>query len=80
MKTYGQTIRTARMNSGLTLAALAKKVGSHKGYISGIENRKVSPPAWKMTMKLADSLGLNVLFMIKLAQPRRRQSVCATGL
>jgi transcriptional regulator with XRE-family HTH domain len=59
MKSYGYIIHQARKAKGLTLDQLASKIGSHKGYISGIENRKVNPPASKVTVKLAKVLGLD---------------------
>ena len=40
------------MERGLTLEAVAKAIGSHKGYVSGIEHSKVNPPSWRIIRKL----------------------------
>jgi transcriptional regulator with XRE-family HTH domain len=41
---FGDLVRKMRKEKSLTLEAVAKKVGSHKGYVSGIENDRVNPP------------------------------------
>jgi transcriptional regulator with XRE-family HTH domain len=51
MNTFGQVVKALRKEAGQTLEALAKKIGSHKGYISGIENGKVNPPAVKVVRR-----------------------------
>ncbi len=58
MNRYGYEIHEARKKSGITLEKLAKKCGTHKGYISGIENGKVNPPAARVTRRIAAALGL----------------------
>ena len=50
---FGHLLKLWRKERGLTLEQVAKKVGSHKGYVSGIENGKVSPPALGLICKLA---------------------------
>lgn len=67
MKTYSQEVKSGIRQKGLTLEAVAKKCRSHKGYISGIVNRKVNPPAEDMTRRLAKVLDLNVDRMLALA-------------
>ncbi len=37
----------------MTLAAVAREIGSNKGYVSGIETNKVNPPSAKLIRKLA---------------------------
>jgi len=64
MKDFGVVIREARKAKRLTLEAVAKKIGSHKGYVSGIENRKVNPPSPRITKRLCASLGLGVEDML----------------
>lgn len=64
---FGSTIKDARLMRHLTLDALAKKVGTHKGYISGIELGKVNPPSPKMIEKLGKVLGLGVPTLLLLA-------------
>ncbi len=60
MKDFASTLREARTQGGLTLEALARKAGTEKGYLSGIERRKVNPPSPRITRKLARTLGLDV--------------------
>jgi len=48
---FGDLVKRLRKEKGLTLEAVAKKIGSHKGYVSGIENDKVNPPSVKIIRK-----------------------------
>lgn len=50
---FGRLLKTWRKERNMTLDQVAKKVGSHKGYISGVENGKVNPPAIGLIRKLA---------------------------
>lgn len=59
MKDFASIVRSARIEKGLTLQAVATKLGSHKGYISGFEHRKVNPPSAKLVKKLAKLLDLD---------------------
>lgn len=52
MNTFGKVLKRLRKLSGMTLEQVAKKIGSHKGYISGIENEKVNPPSVKFYKKI----------------------------
>jgi transcriptional regulator with XRE-family HTH domain len=63
---FGEIVRAKRRATGLTLEGLAKKIDSHKGYISGIENGKVKPPSWKVVRKLCTVLDLNYESMLFL--------------
>ena len=38
---------------------MANKIGSHKGYVSGIENDKVNPPSVRIIKKYAKLFGQN---------------------
>lgn len=60
MKAFGEVVKARRLFLKLTLEELARKVGTHKGYISGIENRKVSPPSPGITEKLCKALEIGV--------------------
>jgi transcriptional regulator with XRE-family HTH domain len=59
MRDFASIVKNARANKGLTLQKLADKLGTKKGYCSGIENRKVNPPSPKITKKMAKVLGLD---------------------
>lgn len=58
-KTVAEIIRQRREALGLTLAALAEKVGVTKSYLSMIENRRVlSPPSRHVIQALEKALGI----------------------
>jgi transcriptional regulator with XRE-family HTH domain len=50
---FGRQLKVMRIRKGWTLEFVARKIGSHKGYISGIENGKVNPPSMKFLRKIA---------------------------
>lgn len=56
MATFGEFVRMRRQMLELTLEQVASRIGSHKGYISGIETGKVNPPSTKLLPKLAEVL------------------------
>lgn len=66
MNTFGQVIRARRKQLGLTLDQVARRAGTHKGYVSGIENSKVRPPAPRVVAKIAKALDLDVLDLVEL--------------
>lgn len=51
----------------MTLEAVAKKIGSHKGYISGIENGKVNPPSLKIIRKFCRLFSQDEKTMVRIA-------------
>lgn len=67
MKDFASVVKEARRFKGLTLQQVASKVGTHKGYISGIEHHKVNPPSAKLVRKMAKLLDLDVLELLILA-------------
>lgn len=68
MKDFASVVKEARRFKGMSLQVVADKVGTHKGYISGIENRKVNPPAPKVVRKMAKLFELDVHELLILAQ------------
>jgi transcriptional regulator with XRE-family HTH domain len=46
---------------------VANKIGSHKGYVSGIENDKVNPPSVKVIKKYAKLFGQDARTLARLA-------------
>jgi len=52
MTPFGPVLKSLRKMAGMTLAQLAKKLGTQKGYLSGIENEKVNAPSVKVVRKL----------------------------
>ena len=60
MRSVGQIVRARREKLGLTLAALAQKAGLTKGYLSMIENHRVSnPPSREVLRHLEEALELS---------------------
>ena len=53
MSNFGVLLRRLRKDHGWSLHTVAKKVGTQKGYLSGIENGKVNPPSPKLLRKFA---------------------------
>jgi transcriptional regulator with XRE-family HTH domain len=64
---FGDLVKKLRKEKGLTLEAVAKKLGSHKGYVSGIENDKVNPPSVKIIKKFAKLFGQDARALARLA-------------
>lgn len=67
MKSFGTVVREARLERELTLEKVAKRIGSHKGYISSIENGTVAPPSIKILPKLARVLEIPTQELLALA-------------
>lgn len=67
MSHFGVLVKRLRSEKGLTLEALARKLGSHKGYVSSIENGKVNPPSMKFIQKYARIIGGDLRKLIRLA-------------
>jgi transcriptional regulator with XRE-family HTH domain len=55
-KLFGQILRDVREGSGLTLEELGRKLRKSKGYLSGIENAKCSPPIPAITARICKVL------------------------
>jgi transcriptional regulator with XRE-family HTH domain len=64
---FGDLVKKLRNEKGLTLEAVAKKIGSHKGYVSGIENHKVNPPSVVIIKKYAKLFGQDARTLARLA-------------
>ena len=65
----GTLVRGVRCGLSMTQTALGKKAkGLSKGYLSGIEQGKVAPPAFGMAKRLAGALGLPEDFFPILCQ------------
>jgi transcriptional regulator with XRE-family HTH domain len=64
---FGDLVRKLRKEKGITLEAVAKKIGSHKGYVSGIENDKVNPPSVAIIKKFAKLFGQDARVLARLA-------------
>lgn len=67
MSHFGELVKKLRKDKGLTLEAVAKRIGSHKGYVSGIENNKVNPPSVKIIQKYARVFDQDARSLVLLA-------------
>ena len=67
MSQFGDLVRKLRKEKSLTLEEVARKVGSHKGYVSGIENGKVNPPSVKFIRKFARLFKYDEREMVRIA-------------
>ena len=67
MSNFGDLVQRLRKEKGLTLEAVAKKIGSHKGYVSGIENDKVNPPSVKIIRKFAKLFTQDEKTLVRIA-------------
>jgi transcriptional regulator with XRE-family HTH domain len=64
---FGALVKKLRHEKNLTLEAVARRIGSHKGYVSGIENDKVNPPSVKIIRRYAKVLGQDARMLVRLA-------------
>ncbi len=64
---FGTRLREDRKKAGMTLDVLSDKSRMSKGYLSGIENEKVHPPADRLVRKLAKVLGQDEIAFLKIA-------------
>jgi transcriptional regulator with XRE-family HTH domain len=64
---FGEFVRVRRRMLELTLEQVAKKIGSHKGYLSGIEMGRVNPPSMKLLPKLAAVLKVKPVTLMVMA-------------
>lgn len=67
MSRFGELVRSLRLERDLTMEVLAGKLGTHKGYISGIESGKVNPPSVKVIQRYAKVLGQDVKRLVRMA-------------
>jgi SOS-response transcriptional repressor LexA/transcriptional regulator with XRE-family HTH domain len=56
---FGQEVRLARTNRGMTLEALATATGMAKSYLSQIETGYAPPPRDEKVRKIAEAIGLD---------------------
>lgn len=57
---FAEILRRARRAMGFSLQNLADKMKTSKGYLSGLECRKVNPPSPKVVRKLVKILHLDL--------------------
>ncbi len=67
MSRFGELVKRLRKDRSMTLEQVARKIQSHKGYVSGIENGKVNPPSVKFIKKFARIFQHDEKLMVRLA-------------
>jgi transcriptional regulator with XRE-family HTH domain len=64
---FGDLVKRLRKEKAMTLEQVARKIGSHKGYVSGIENDKVNPPSVKIIRKFARLFSQEEKALVRIA-------------
>ena len=67
MSRFGDLVKKLRKERSMTLEQVARKIQSHKGYVSGIENGKVNPPSVKFIRKFARIFQYDERQMVRMA-------------
>jgi len=67
MSNFGDLLRRLRREQGYSLRTLAKKLGTQKGYLSGIENAKVNPPSARLVKRIAQLYRQDERMLLRLA-------------
>jgi len=67
MSRFGDLVKRLRKDRSMTLEQVARKIQSHKGYVSGIENGKVNPPSVKFIRKFARIFQYDEKQMVRMA-------------
>jgi AcrR family transcriptional regulator len=80
LQTFGSRVKELRKARGMTLEEVARRVGTHKGYVSGIELRRVRPPSERFVTKFArvfsvDEKELHRLACVEKAPPQIREEL-----
>jgi SOS-response transcriptional repressor LexA len=67
MSRFGDLVKRLRKDRSMTLEQVARKIQSHKGYVSGIENGTVNPPSVKFIRKFARIFQYDEKQMVRMA-------------
>ncbi len=67
MSNFGELLRRLRRERGHSLKTVARKLGTQKGYLSGIENGKVNPPSAKLVKRIASLYQQDERMLLRLA-------------
>lgn len=67
MSHFGTLMRRLRRENGWTLEDVARRIGSHKGYVSDIETGKAAPPSVRLIARFARVFGQDVRRLVGLA-------------
>jgi len=67
MSNFGELFRRLRRERGHSLKTVARKLGTQKGYLSGIENGKVNPPSAKLVKRISQLYQQDERMLLRLA-------------
>ena len=65
---FGETIRELRINKDLGLREFAKQLEITPAYLSNIERGKFNPPSEEKIIRIAEKLGADSNFLLRLAK------------
>jgi transcriptional regulator with XRE-family HTH domain len=67
-ESFGKLLRTLRLDAGVGLRELARRVGTSPGYISDVELDNVPPPSEQVIVKIASALGIDKSPLLRQAK------------
>lgn len=67
MEAFGPVVKALRQKTGITVEALAVKVGVQRSYVSMMERQEVKPPAADVIRKIARVLRYSTRTLMLLA-------------
>jgi DNA-binding XRE family transcriptional regulator len=66
-ESFGARVKQLRKASGMTLDEVSRRLGTHKGYVSGIETGKTNPPSPKFVVKFARLYSVDEKELLRMA-------------
>ncbi len=70
---FGEKLRKIRTERGLTLEALADRIGSSKAYVWQLENKTNAKPSAELLLKLSEVLGEQPEYFLDDSQSERTE-------
>jgi len=67
LQSFGSRVKELRKARGMTLEEVARAVGTHKGYVSGIELGRVRPPSARFVTRFARAFSVDEKELHRLA-------------
>ena len=69
---FGRAVRETRARRGLSQEALGYAARLHRNYVGAIERGEINP-TFRVILKLADGLGVDVSELVQLAEKRSQE-------
>ncbi|MBW2284355.1 MAG: helix-turn-helix domain-containing protein [Deltaproteobacteria bacterium] len=67
-RSFGDILRQARLDSGVGLRELARRIDKSAGYLSDVENGRVAPPSEGVILDLAGALMVDKKDLLQAAR------------